>query len=433
MRSLLRIGMLMGCLAGCGDDGSVQPPLDAVQAIGDSLSDDVILADQGIGDSASSDTSPPLDGDIGDAEVSIDIGLNDVSMGPPPATLGGDRPATYYVPPSYDGVTPMPLILSLHGYSANAEGFEAYFKLREATDASGVMLVVPEGTTNPMGAHFWNASGACCNFFNSSVDDVAYLGGLIDEASMHFAIDTKRVYIVGHSNGGFMAYRMACDRSDIIAGIVSLAGLPYADADDCQNSEPVSVLHVHGVFDAVIPFDGLVSNPGLAAVEVPTVSECQTSSCGEQLSACQADLGCSAISACAEECAKKPNPNPCYQGCVASALPAAKLLWMPLLTCSVSMGCYSDWTIPWEGYAGASEAVARWAKRNACGTDTKKGPTLNLVADFEPADTETEAYIDCPAGLGAELWRIVYGSHIPVWTENWNDALVQWLLEQKKN
>jgi len=53
---------------------------------------------------------------------------------------------------------------------------------------------------------FWNASEACCNFDNNSVDDVAYLQSLISEIQKSYPIDPKRVYLIGHSNGDSWLY-----------------------------------------------------------------------------------------------------------------------------------------------------------------------------------------------------------------------------------
>jgi polyhydroxybutyrate depolymerase len=71
-----------------------------------------------------------------------------------------------------------------------------------------------------------------------------------------YPVDTARVYLVGHSNGGFMAHRMACEHASVIAAIVSLAGLPPMDVSQCTPERPVSVLQIHGTDDAIIPFDG---------------------------------------------------------------------------------------------------------------------------------------------------------------------------------
>ena len=88
---------------------------------------------------------------------------------------------------------------------------------------------------------------------------MAYLSSVIADIEEELAIDPKRIAIAGHSNGGFMAYRMACERSDLVAAIVSVAGATFADPADCQPSEPVSVAQVHGTADEVILFDGSTS------------------------------------------------------------------------------------------------------------------------------------------------------------------------------
>ena len=70
------------------------------------------------------------------------------------------------------------------------------------------------------------------------------------------------VYFMGHSNGGFMSYRMACEHSDVVDGVLSLAGATFDDADDCSPEEPVRIIQVHGTADATILYDGgqLVGN-----------------------------------------------------------------------------------------------------------------------------------------------------------------------------
>jgi polyhydroxybutyrate depolymerase len=127
--------------------------------------------------------------------------------------------------------------------------------LTSAAKSKGVMSIFPEGTIDAWGATFWNATPACCNFFDSKVNDSEYLRNLIDEISAKYQIDKRRIYLAGHSNGGFMANRMACEHSDQIAGIVSVAGAIFSDVKDCKATQPVSVLQVHGIQDPVITYE----------------------------------------------------------------------------------------------------------------------------------------------------------------------------------
>jgi len=102
--------------------------------------------------------------------------------------------------------------------------------------------------------NFWNAAQACCDFGGTDVDDSAFLRGIIDAARAKANIDPARIYVVGHSNGGFMAHRMACDHADVIVAVVSLAGA--IDPAACEPAEPVAVLQVHGTADETVAYGG---------------------------------------------------------------------------------------------------------------------------------------------------------------------------------
>jgi len=177
----------------------------------------------------------------------------------PPLTIGGDRPALVGIPLDYDPTVSHPLIIILHGFGPFTGEIQAGFLgMLDMIDEKGFVMVLPDGTLNEDGDRFWNATPACCDFLNEEIDDVGYLGGLIEEAKQIYNVDEKRVYLMGHSNGGFMSFRMACEASELITAIVSLAGSTFADSTDCQPATlPVSVLAVHGTADATILYDGL--------------------------------------------------------------------------------------------------------------------------------------------------------------------------------
>ena len=175
---------------------------------------------------------------------------------PAALVVGGDRPVTVHVPASYDASRPAPLLILLHGYTGSGDGIDSYFGMAAAAQEAGFVYAAPDGTLDSNGNRFWNATDACCNFDRGSVDDVAYLSSVIADIQGELAIDPKRIAVVGHSNGGFMSYRMACERADLVAAIVSLAGATFADAADCKPSEPVSVAQVHGTADDTILFAG---------------------------------------------------------------------------------------------------------------------------------------------------------------------------------
>ena len=57
-------------------------------------------------------------------------------------------------------------------------------------------------------------------------DDAAYLRELVAAAANLWRVDFGRIYAYGHSNGAAMAYRLACEASDLFAGVIAFAGVP---------------------------------------------------------------------------------------------------------------------------------------------------------------------------------------------------------------
>lgn len=174
-----------------------------------------------------------------------------------------DRPYEFDEPDSYDG-SPTPLVVLLHGYSVRGSIQRALFLLGPAVNAHGFFLAYPDGTVDSQGNRFWNATDACCNRDQSTVDDVAYIDAVIDDMRAHYNIDPRRIYLTGHSNGAFMAHRYACDRAHRVAAIVALAGDTWKDPSKCAPSEPVAVVQAHGDKDESIPYDG---RPGMPSAK----------------------------------------------------------------------------------------------------------------------------------------------------------------------
>lgn len=179
-------------------------------------------------------------------------------------TIGGERPAQVFYPKTFDPSKKYPVALLIHGYSVNGFLQNLIVQLEERVSAFDFVLIVPEGTVNSAGAQFWNAFPQCCNFDGSDVDDVGYLASLVDEIGQYVWVDKERVSFVGHSNGGYMSYRMACDRPDLVRRIVILAGSMPLDESLCPAPEkPVRVLHIHGTNDIVVPWENNVNGiPG---------------------------------------------------------------------------------------------------------------------------------------------------------------------------
>ncbi len=175
--------------------------------------------------------------------------------------------AKVYLPLQYDTKDKWPLVILLHGFSGTAEDEDSYLTLRYRVSSKGFILLTPQGTAVPKGTiipdgsdisgyPFWNATDYCCDFGKTNVDDVGYLRQLIAKVKADYHVDSSRVYLFGHSNGGFMANRLACEFGEELAGIASLAGGAYKSPAQCRNPKPIPFLQIHAVNDDTIVYGG---------------------------------------------------------------------------------------------------------------------------------------------------------------------------------
>ncbi len=201
------------------------------------------------------------------ANPESDAGPADSGSPPDAGADGGlvsGRPYGFHIPASYQPGTPTPLLIMLHGYGASGVTEDLYLQLGSLSEEKGFLYAYPDGTVNPVGSRFWNATDACCNLYGSTVNDVAYLNAVIDDLESHYTVDPTRIYLFGHSNGGFMVNRLGCDLSARIAAFVSMAGDTWEDQSHCQTTSPVSMIQFQGTADAVVSYDGGVLYPGAA-------------------------------------------------------------------------------------------------------------------------------------------------------------------------
>jgi polyhydroxybutyrate depolymerase len=186
-------------------------------------------------------------------------------------TVGATRPVTVNLPDNL--ANPAPLLILLHSASTSGAHQEKYMKLAPVAKKNGLIYIAPNGTTNPEGKRFWNASKSCCNKYKEEVDDVAYINSLIDEINAKTPVDPKRIYLIGHSNGAFMSFTYACTTNKV-AAIVAIAGAMDTNPE-CTPSKPFSLLNIHGTKDATIKVNGGTMNKNTytsAATTIKTIA-----------------------------------------------------------------------------------------------------------------------------------------------------------------
>jgi polyhydroxybutyrate depolymerase len=169
-----------------------------------------------------------------------------------------------HVPRGYFEKDSYPLVVALHGLSQNARLMEIFTGLSRKADQSGFFVVYPYGSNEKKYAPLsWNAEFCCGYALEQDIDDVGFIGKVIDEVSEEYNIDPSRVYVAGFSNGAMLAQQIALKMPDqIAAGAVVSGAVGGMQEDDeefewlDQSGVAVPTIIFHGKEDTSIPFDG---------------------------------------------------------------------------------------------------------------------------------------------------------------------------------
>jgi polyhydroxybutyrate depolymerase len=162
-----------------------------------------------------------------------------------------------------DRAGPLPAIVLLHGHGASASfmlGQSKLFGFRDTSwhtlaEREGVLLLAPDGSLASDGKQAWNDCRADAPT-NATTDDVGFLDALIDAAVAAHGADPQRIYVFGSSNGGAMAYRLACERGERLAAVGVQSALMAARSCCPQPLQPLPVYLVHGTADNIAPYAG---------------------------------------------------------------------------------------------------------------------------------------------------------------------------------
>ncbi|MEE8497773.1 MAG: PHB depolymerase family esterase, partial [Acidimicrobiia bacterium] len=230
----------------------ITKPLSSVLLVGLIMSgaglsaDAVALASQGgdeVYDRAPADADP------------VDEGKDEEQAPPTEPYFGQDRTTGKFIPTRVDE-SPRQLVVLLHGYGQSILGILGQMPLLQAAFENDWILLAPSGLEDSRSWPYWNATPTCCDRNRRGNDDVAYLRSVIRRHLERYRIKRDRVAIVGLSNGGFMAYQLACHASDLVGTIVVISGVERMDLADCNPRRPVNVYHIHGRFDRAVFFQG---------------------------------------------------------------------------------------------------------------------------------------------------------------------------------
>jgi polyhydroxybutyrate depolymerase len=146
----------------------------------------------------------------------------------------------------------MPLLVALHGGSGTGAGAIKLTHMNDLANQEGVLVVYPEGLDKG-----WADGRGASDADKQGIDDVGFISQLVTALEGQFHIDSRRIYVTGISNGGFMTQRLGCELAGKIAAIVSVvATLSENQTASCAPSRPLPILYVLGESDPFVPYNG---------------------------------------------------------------------------------------------------------------------------------------------------------------------------------
>ncbi len=230
-----------------GDTSSEPDEVPGSQSDMDTRPDTTLDTDTGAADTGdtSSDSEPqPLQctgktATPGDVERTVLVG-------------GVSRSYLLHIPDAYNGSDPVSLIVDYHAIGGTGATERTASPYPPVTDPEGVVMAFPTGLPGTPGTA-WNI-GPCCV---DNVDDVTFTWRMIEDIEAIACIDASRIYAVGISMGGGMAYHLACQPDSVFAAIApSSFDLIQRDAESCAPPGPVSVVSFRATGDPLVPYSG---------------------------------------------------------------------------------------------------------------------------------------------------------------------------------
>ena len=140
-----------------------------------------------------------------------------------------------YVPSSYDGSKAVPVVMSIHGYTASMESMVEESRWWEIAEQEGFICIFPQGYVRDI-AMMGNVPcamwmGAAFSQLVPQLDpntDVNCLSEILDKTEAAYNVDKSRLYVSGHSNGSMMTLNLAAVHGERFAAIGPIAGFGQA-------------------------------------------------------------------------------------------------------------------------------------------------------------------------------------------------------------
>ena len=148
---------------------------------------------------------------------------------------------------------PAPVVLVLHGGLGTGTQVRRHMGFDAVAEREGLIAVYPDGLYRG-----WNDGRVDLQRRRSGEpDDVAFLRQIVRALQSEGLAESGRVFAIGVSNGGMMAFRLACEASEDFNGIVTvIANLSVELSRACAPKRGIPVLAIQGTKDPLMPWSG---------------------------------------------------------------------------------------------------------------------------------------------------------------------------------
>jgi len=141
----------------------------------------------------------------------------------------------------------LPVVVLLHGAGGTGRRVAVSTGFSAEADRRGFVAVYPDGVDRS-----WNDGRS-----TGGVDDVLFIRTMVDTLARELAIDPRRIYAAGISNGSMLAHRLGCELPGTFAAIAAVSGgMPSVITAHCTAGPPVSFIGFNGTADRLVSFEG---------------------------------------------------------------------------------------------------------------------------------------------------------------------------------
>ncbi len=169
------------------------------------------------------------------------------------------RTFSVYLPKGFNRAKSYATIILLHGFTG--DGGTIADRMKTGTYRRNYILVAPNGSDSS-----WNAGKCCGTAQRENIDDVKFIENIVSRLHSSTWINRSKLYIAGFSNGGMMAFKMAC-RFNYFDAMAAVSGSMAFPNTECDTSKKIPIIYIHNKKDWIVPFKGRLLDKGYTNVK----------------------------------------------------------------------------------------------------------------------------------------------------------------------